>query len=128
MKTTRKLQEGIGAVPGLHIHGKPQMSVFSFGSESLDVFALADAMQARGWHIDRQQSPASIHLMVTPAHATIASKFLADLRECAEHARANPAASQQGTAAMYGMMAKIPDRKLVKEYILKYMDDLYKTE
>ncbi len=127
MKTTRELQDGIAAIPGLYVHGKPHMSVFSFGSDAFDIFAAADAMQARGWHIDRQQNPSSIHLMVTPAHAGIAPRFLADLRECAEHARANPAASQQGTAATYGLLAKIPDRSKVKDFILQYMDDLYKT-
>ena len=81
--TTRKLRAGIDAVPGLHVLGDPVMSVLAFGSDRFDVFAVGDAMDARGWHLDRQKGPAALHLMVSPMHAQIADRFLADLREAA---------------------------------------------
>jgi glutamate/tyrosine decarboxylase-like PLP-dependent enzyme len=81
--TTRKLRAGIDAIPGLRVLGEPVMSVLAFGSERFDVFAVGDAMDARGWHLDRQQGPAALHLMVSPMHAQIADAFLADLREAA---------------------------------------------
>jgi hypothetical protein len=63
--------------------GDPAMSVLAFGSDTLDVFAVGDRMDQRGWHLDRQKPPDALHLMVSPMHARIADTFLADLREAA---------------------------------------------
>jgi glutamate/tyrosine decarboxylase-like PLP-dependent enzyme len=81
--TTRKLRAGIDAIPGLRVIGDPAMSVLAFGSDTLDVFAVGDRMDQRGWHLDRQKPPDALHLMVSPMHARIADTFLADLREAA---------------------------------------------
>jgi glutamate/tyrosine decarboxylase-like PLP-dependent enzyme len=81
--TTRKLRAGLDAIPGLRVLGAPAMSVLAFGSDRFDVFAVGDAMDAKGWHLDRQKGPAALHLMVSPEHAKIADAFLADLREAA---------------------------------------------
>lgn len=125
MKTTRAFQRGIEAIPGLKILGRPTMSVFAFGSDELDVFAVADLMGARGWHVDRQQAPASLHLTVTPAHEPIVDTYLSDLRAAVEEVRAHPERASEGQAAAYGMMARMPDRVLVRDFILQYLDDLY---
>jgi sphinganine-1-phosphate aldolase len=83
--TTKKLRAGIDAIPGLHVLADPAMSVFAFGSESLDVFAIGDVLDERGWHVDRQQGPDALHLMVSPEHAHVADRFLEDLRFAAAH-------------------------------------------
>jgi glutamate/tyrosine decarboxylase-like PLP-dependent enzyme len=82
--TTRKLRAGIDAIPGLRVLGEPAMSVLAFGSNGPDLFAVGDAMDARGWHLDRQKGPDALHLMVSPMHARVADAFLADLREAAQ--------------------------------------------
>jgi glutamate/tyrosine decarboxylase-like PLP-dependent enzyme len=82
--TTRKLRAGIDATPGLRVIGDPVMSVLAFGSDTLDVFAVGDRMDQKGWHLDRQKGPDALHLMVSPMHARIADAFLADLREAAK--------------------------------------------
>jgi glutamate/tyrosine decarboxylase-like PLP-dependent enzyme len=91
--TTRRLREGIAAIPGLRVLGEPVMSVLAFGSDSLDVFAVGDAMDAKGWHLDRQKGPDALHLMVSPEHDRVVDAFLGDLRE-AVRSRA-PAASRE---------------------------------
>jgi glutamate/tyrosine decarboxylase-like PLP-dependent enzyme len=78
--TTRRLREGIEAIPELHVWGEPAMSVLAFGSERVDVSAVGDVMDERGWHLDRQQAPDALHLMVSPAHERVADAFLDDLR------------------------------------------------
>ncbi len=83
--TTRQLREGIESIPELKIWGDPVMSVFSFGSEQIDVAAVGDVMDERGWHLDRQTGPDALHLMVSPAHAKIADAFLEDLRYAVAH-------------------------------------------
>jgi glutamate/tyrosine decarboxylase-like PLP-dependent enzyme len=82
--TTRKLRAGIDATPGLRVIGDPVMSVLAFGSDTLDVFAVGDRMDQKGWHLDLQKGPDALHLMVSPMHARIADAFLADLREAAK--------------------------------------------
>jgi glutamate/tyrosine decarboxylase-like PLP-dependent enzyme len=124
LDTAKALREGIAAIPGLKLLGEPRLSVFAFASDTLDVYALGDAMEARGWKLDRQMMPPALHLMVTPAHAAVAGPFLADLRACAASlAKGEPA--PDGSAAMYGMLGAIPDRKEAAGFILQFMDSLY---
>ncbi len=79
METVERLRQGIEAIPGLHILGEPVMSILAVGSSRYDIYEIADAMALRGWHLDRQQRPPSLHLTVTPAHAAVVKAFLEDL-------------------------------------------------
>jgi glutamate/tyrosine decarboxylase-like PLP-dependent enzyme len=119
--TTRRLREGIEAIPGLHVLGEPAMSVLSFASDRHDVHALAPALERRGWRVDLNQRPASIHLMVTPAHEQHADEFLADLRAAASEPPSDPS----GNAAVYGMLATTPDRASVGEFLKGILDGIY---
>jgi glutamate/tyrosine decarboxylase-like PLP-dependent enzyme len=79
--TTNKLRDGINALPPLQVIADPVMSVMSFGSEELDIGAVGDVMDDRGWHLDRQQGPDALHMMVSPEHAGAADAFLKDLAD-----------------------------------------------
>ncbi len=79
MQTTRKIQAGIRAIPGLQVLGDPEMSVFAIAGDGVDVYEVADELALRGWHFDRQHFPASLHVTVNYVHAEIADEFLADL-------------------------------------------------
>ena len=70
-----------------------------FGSESLDIFTIADRMTGRGWSVGRIREPRGIHLMVTPVHAPIIDEYLADLARSASDARGT--ASPSPTRAVY---------------------------
>jgi len=80
LDTVERLRAGIEGIVGLHVWGEPIASVISFGSETLDVMAVGDVMDDRGWHLDRQVGPTALHMMVTPNHAAVVDSFLADLR------------------------------------------------
>jgi hypothetical protein len=82
-------------------------------------------MEARGWTIDRQQSPASIHMTVTANHGAIVKDYLDDLAESAKEVRANPQLAKSGSAPMYGAAAKMPIRGFVGHQIRKVISDLY---
>jgi glutamate/tyrosine decarboxylase-like PLP-dependent enzyme len=97
MDTTEKLIAGIEAIDGLHVWGKPDMTVLALGSRERDIFAVGDVLNQRAWHFDRQERPDSLHLMVSPRHSAVVEEFLEDLRFAAQHA---PAKSE--TAATYG--------------------------
>jgi glutamate/tyrosine decarboxylase-like PLP-dependent enzyme len=83
--TVRRIREGIEAIPELRVWGDPVMSVMSFGSEKIEIAAVGDVMDERGWHLDRQTDPDALHLMVSPAHAKVADAFLEDLRYAVAH-------------------------------------------
>jgi sphinganine-1-phosphate aldolase len=87
MKTVTKLKEGVGAIPGVEILGEPAMSILAVGSDRYNVYEIGDEMAARGWYMDRQQFPPSLHLTVTRAHAAVAGQFLADLEQAVAAAR-----------------------------------------
>jgi glutamate/tyrosine decarboxylase-like PLP-dependent enzyme len=84
---THRFVAGIDAIDGLRVTGTPQMSVFEFGSDTLDMNAIGDVMDDRGWHLDRQ--PGGLHIMVFPGHDVVVDEFLTDLAEAvASHGEA----------------------------------------
>lgn len=46
----------------------------------MDVYALNDELSRRGWHLDRQGPPDSLHATCMPVHLGVMEEFLADLR------------------------------------------------
>lgn len=87
MQTTLKIQTGIAAIPGLTVLSNPEMSVFAIASEGPNIYEVGDEMSARGWHLDRQQFPPSLHLTVHAGHSHAVDEFLADLEAATRLAR-----------------------------------------
>ena len=56
----------------------------------IDLFALGEAMADRGWHLDRQGPPPSLHMTVSAGNAKAVDEFLADLSQATEHVRGGP--------------------------------------
>ena len=128
MDITKKLIDGIEQIPELYILGKPDMSVYSFTSDKFHIYNLADAMERRGWHLDRMQFPPTIHMTVNPPHSKVVEPFLKDLNECVEEVINNPEKKADGQSALYERIAAAPDRGSVKEFILDFLKDLYKAK
>jgi glutamate/tyrosine decarboxylase-like PLP-dependent enzyme len=87
MNFVEDLMESIEAIPELYIVGEPDMSLVAFASDSLDMVAIGDAMQERGWFVYLERVPPSIHLMLSPGHAPFMEKYITDLTEVVELAR-----------------------------------------
>lgn len=121
IEATRKLIAGIEAIGPYRILGRPAGSVFAFTSDAINVYSLGDALEAAGWRLDRQQRPASLHMMVSPAHAAVADRFLADLRRLTAELSEQPPVVE-GMAAMYGMAAVLPDRGAIANVLLDFLD------
>lgn len=130
MDAANTLMEGVRSVPGLVILGKPVMSVFAYASDdpALNIYVVGDLLEKKGWHVDRLQKPEALHAMVTPGHAAVAGQFIDDLRDAANQARAHPEWAGRGNAAMYGIMAELPLRGMIKKNVLKIMEQLYGPE
>ena len=114
MDATEKIKSGIESIEGLRIMGKPHMTVFAFDSDEVNVFTLGEKMDERGWHLDRNQFPSALHMMVTPAHANVTERLVADLEAAMKEAREAPTGSAEGMAALYGAAAAMPDATKVR--------------
>jgi glutamate/tyrosine decarboxylase-like PLP-dependent enzyme len=125
--TVDALREGVEAIEGLRVLGAPHATVIAIGSAApeLDIYAVGDAMAERGWPLDRQQHPACLHLSVNAHNRAGVPSFLADLRDACAHVRAHPELAGEGDAAMYGMMAKVPVRGLVRIAVERVMEGMY---
>jgi sphinganine-1-phosphate aldolase len=128
MEMTKKLINGIEQIPELYILGKPDMSVYSFTSDKFHIYNLADAMERRGWHLDRMQFPPAIHMTINPPQSKVVEPFLKDLNESVEDVINNPEKEAEGQSALYGMIASAPDRASVKDFVLDFLKDLYKAK
>jgi glutamate/tyrosine decarboxylase-like PLP-dependent enzyme len=130
MDTAEKLKAGVRAIEGLELVAEPPVGVFAYRSvdKQVNIFAVADQMQKRGWHIDRQQRPECLHLMINPGHAQIVDEYLADLRDAVAYVRANPDAALSGSAPAYGLMTKAPTRGIVASQVLQMMLEMYSAD
>jgi len=127
MQIIGRLKDGINSIDGLQVIGNPHMTVMAYRSVSKDIniYAVGDMLEKRGWHIDRQQRPESLHLMVTPYHENVVEQYLGDLRASVNEVRGNPELATSGSAAVYGMISNIPLRGMVKKNVMKMMMDSY---
>ena len=98
MEATAGFTAGINAIDSMAVHGDPDMSVFEFGSDRYDTFAIGDVMDDHGWNLDRQ--PGGLHAMLFPYHRHVIDEFCSDLAD----AVANHGESR-GKAATYGGVA-----------------------
>jgi glutamate/tyrosine decarboxylase-like PLP-dependent enzyme len=83
----RKMEAGARAIDGLTVLGEPEAQILAIAVEpgyedALDIFAVGDAMRARGWYHDRQTPPDSLHATVSAGNAPVVDQYLADLAAC----------------------------------------------
>lgn len=81
--TTLTLAAAIDGMAPLFVMTKPDSTLLAIGSrdETFDVHAVGDALRRRGWYVDRQTPPASLHMTVSAGHDAFIDAFIADLRE-----------------------------------------------
>ena len=110
---TRRLLQGIDEIPELRVLGEPAMCIFSFTSDELNVYQLADAMARRGWYIQAQPSttytPRSLHLSVHYGNAHRVDELLRDLRECVEEVKQAPPVDREAIRAVVAQAVESPD-------------------
>jgi glutamate/tyrosine decarboxylase-like PLP-dependent enzyme len=95
----RRWWEGIRAIDGLEVMGQPAMSVFAITSRTLDMYAIADGMEQRGWMVFRDSHPVpAIRFMQSPGHEHRVDPYIADLRQVAELVRTGQLTSEGGRA------------------------------
>jgi sphinganine-1-phosphate aldolase len=112
-EATKKLIAGVNAIEGLQVLGEPAMCMFSFKSDTINVYQLADEMNKRGWYLQGQFStphtPRNLHISVN--HGTIhnVDALLTDMRECVEIVKRSTPTDSQAIRALVGAALQSPN-------------------
>uniref|UniRef100_A0A7N0VGI4 Sphingosine-1-phosphate lyase n=1 Tax=Kalanchoe fedtschenkoi TaxID=63787 RepID=A0A7N0VGI4_KALFE len=125
MALSKKIQSGIKEIPELFIVGKPDMTIIAFASDVVDIFEVNDLMSSKGWHLNALQRPNSLHICLTLQHVPVADEFLEDLRTSVHTVKANPGPIHGGLAPIYGAAGRMPDRGMVEDLLVNFMDSAY---
>jgi len=104
-----ELADAIADVPGLRLLAAPDTTLVAFaadesgptGAEPVDMFAVGDALARRGWYVDRQGPPPSLHCTVSAIHDGLIPAFVGDLHTAVDEVRATGAT---GSALPYGTL------------------------
>ncbi|KAJ1433358.1 sphingosine-1-phosphate lyase-like protein [Ochromonadaceae sp. CCMP2298] len=128
--TTTKILDAVDSIKGIRLVVKPDMTALAIMSDDpkVHILALADVMESKGWQMERNQNPDSLHMSVGPLHTQSVDQLIVDMQESVEYVYAHPELTSQGTVGMYGMVAKIPDNTIVTDFILGIFSALYKAD
>jgi len=80
MDVVDTVESGIESIDGVDVVGDPIGPVLAMQSEVHDLYAVGDAMDDKGWHLNRNRDPEGLHLMLSPVHAQLADELVRDLR------------------------------------------------
>jgi len=73
-------QRILAEIPELYIPGQPVATLFSLASDKVDIYEVADHLTGLGWMINRQQKPASLHVLLNYIHVGKGDRFVEDLK------------------------------------------------
>jgi glutamate/tyrosine decarboxylase-like PLP-dependent enzyme len=98
LETRDAMLAAVRALPGLRVLGEPEAQIVAIAAAAgsgIDVFALGDALLARGgWFHDRQTPPDSLHSTLCAGNAPVIGAWAADLRACVEQLEGRRAADR----------------------------------
>ncbi|KAH7247958.1 hypothetical protein MRS44_010577 [Fusarium solani] len=139
--TAKKIANAIQSTPlggELEILGKPLVSVVAFTARNLNIYDIADGMNAKGWHLNALQNPPAIHVAVTLPITKVWEKLVADLEAVVEEEREKERVrivegktahgkAMGDTSALYGVAGSLPNKSVVVDLATGFLDLLYKA-
>ena len=78
--------------------------------------------------MEKQSNPESIHMTIMPNHIGKMEDIIKAIKESIAEIKGNPSLYDLGSKAVYGMIASIPDEAIVEDFIVHYMDKVYKIK
>lgn len=96
LETADRMRAAVSATDGIKVVGDPKFHVFAMtsdpdSSDTIDVFALGEALAREGWYHDRQRPPDSLHSTVSAGNAKAVEQWVRDLAEAADEVRGSAA-------------------------------------
>lgn len=117
MAATEQLKQAAAEIPELELMGRPDMSIVTVQSRQIDVYMLADELNKKGWHFERQQLPPSLHFTVNYIHRDIMDEFIADLKSCittVSDKRMAQLGNKLQTSVVKGLSKILPDGAIAR--------------
>ena len=99
-EATLQLADSVRNSRDLVLRAEPESTLLCFGARdpsALNVFAVADELSKRGWYIDRQTPPDSLHCTVNAIHHDKIDWFTKDLHESVALALTQQSSGSVGT-------------------------------
>ena len=99
-EATLQLADFVRESQDLVLRAEPESTLLCFGARdpsALNVFAIADELSKRGWYVDRQTPPDSLHCTVNAIHHDKIDWFTKDLHECVAIALSQQSSGSVGT-------------------------------
>jgi len=101
----QQLADAIEQFPELQLRARPDSTLLSFGarethddsSPMFNIYAVADLLAQRGWYVDKQSPPASLHCTVNAVHGAVIDDFLIDLRWAVDEVVAHDSRGERGS-------------------------------
>lgn len=87
MRAADKLKNFANETDGIHIISNPEATVMAIGSDEYNILNIGDELSLKGWHIDRQQNPSSLHITISYENAKHIDAFLEDLQAAVKKAK-----------------------------------------
>jgi glutamate/tyrosine decarboxylase-like PLP-dependent enzyme len=92
---TESLLAGLRAIPGVRVLANPDATLIAFSFADGDAFAVGEALWRRGWYVDQQKPPPSLHCTVNAVHEMVVPSFLAALQDAIAEVRDTAAQAAQ---------------------------------
>ncbi|KAI9031172.1 sphinganine-1-phosphate aldolase [Hyaloraphidium curvatum] len=126
VSAARKLKDCINSIPELELMGDPFTSVIAWTSSrahpSINIYAVADCLGKRGWHVNSLQNPPGLHVAVTLLGAQAIDDLVADLRAAVEEVKRDPEGTKGASVAVYGTSASVAGTGVIDEVLEGYLD------
>ncbi len=125
MTATDRIIEFIADTEELAIVSDPDMSLLAIESTVPDTNAwtVQRELSDRGWEIERQQRPQSMHLSVMAHHAPILEEFFTDLQDAVETAAT--ADIEEATAPLYGLSGTVEETDDLTETLVDMLNEVF---
>ena len=125
MEATERIAEHVADTDELAIVSDPDMCLLAIEStdEEVNAWTVQRELSDRGWELERQQDPRSMHLSVMAQHTPIIDEFLDDLDDSVEAAKASD--TPEATAPLYGLSGNVEDGDDVTEEIVDMLNGVF---
>ena len=127
LEAAKIIKNEINKMDEIEIMGDP-LWVIAFKSKKLDIYKIMDQMTKKEWNLNGLHKPACVHLCITLLHTKkgVVERFINDLKESIAFVKNNPTKSD-GMAPIYGLGASLPFRGIVRNLLIKYLNNYYKV-
>lgn len=125
MTATATIRDAIDDLDALAVVGEPDMTLLGIESVSEDVhpWTVQQALSERGWTVERQQRPPSMHLSVMANHVPVIEEFLGDLRRAVTTAKEQD--RDETPAPLYGLSGSLEGEDALTETVIDLLNDVF---